>query len=217
MIRQMIKMTAAAESIRITARTCSRIQSCVLSVAGPSTSSWAGADDSQGENRAGRVLGGPGPGGLLGPFAGHQSKPSRLPPPCRPSVGSVAPRRMLERIAAAALWSGYLATRDDRARRRRLSLSRPSGRSARRFAARVSGLALAVRPAGSAESSGAQGGAPLVAAAGLDPTSGLRVSCGTARLAAFLMPTCRSSGSRAWPVTAARPRRRRSTGSRSGR
>ena len=80
------------------------------------------------EDRAGRVLGGPGPGGLLGPFAGHQSKPSRLPPPCRPSVGSVAPCRMLEKIAAAALWSSYLAARDDRARRRRLSLSRPSGR-----------------------------------------------------------------------------------------
>jgi len=43
--------------------------------------SWAGADDSRGEDRAGRVLGGPGPGDLLGPFAGHQSKPSRLPPP----------------------------------------------------------------------------------------------------------------------------------------
>jgi transposase len=35
---------------------------------------------------------------------------------------------MLEKITAAALWSSYLAARDDRARRRRLSLSRPSGR-----------------------------------------------------------------------------------------
>jgi predicted nucleotidyltransferase len=36
-------------------------------------------DDSRGEDRAGRALGGPGPGGLLGPFGGRQSKPSRLP------------------------------------------------------------------------------------------------------------------------------------------
>ena len=86
----------------------------VPSVVVPSTTFWARADDSQGEDRAGRVLGGPGLGGLLGPFAGRQSKPSRLPPPCRPSAGSVAPCRMLEKIAAA-LWSSYLAARDDRA------------------------------------------------------------------------------------------------------
>ena len=53
------------------------------SAAVPSTTFWAEADDSRGEDRAGKVLGGPGPGGLPGPFAGHQSKPSRLPPPYR--------------------------------------------------------------------------------------------------------------------------------------
>jgi len=37
----------------------------------------------------------------------------------RPSVGSVTPCRMLKKIAAATLWSSYLAARDDRARRRR--------------------------------------------------------------------------------------------------
>jgi hypothetical protein len=31
----------------------------------------------------------------------------------RPSAGSLAPRRMLEKIAATALWSSNLAARDD--------------------------------------------------------------------------------------------------------
>src|SRR5580693_1570021 len=45
----------------------------------------------------------------------------------RPLCGQCS-RAGCSKIAAAALWSSYLAARDDRARRRRLSLSRPSAR-----------------------------------------------------------------------------------------